>query len=84
MCGTCGCSDTTVIDIEQDILSTNNQFAQKNRDFFSDKEVLVINLMSSPGSGKTTLLSETMAALKDKMESAAIVGDQQTSLDAES
>lgn len=39
--------------------------------------------MSSPGSGKTTLLAKTIADLKDRLDIAVIVGDQQTDYDAE-
>ncbi|MBL7877285.1 MAG: hypothetical protein JNL53_16590, partial [Cyclobacteriaceae bacterium] len=44
------------IDLEQDILLKNNLLAERNRGYFLAKEILAINLVSSPGSGKTALL----------------------------
>lgn len=97
MCGTCGCDDAnhshehgehhhhdaTVITLEQDILSKNNLLAERNRGYFEAKNILALNLMSSPGSGKTTLLEETIRRLKDKLPVYVIEGDQQTSNDAD-
>lgn len=71
-----------IIQIEQDLLAKNNQFAAVNRNYFTQHQLTALNLMSSPGSGKTTLLSRTFEALKDKINIAIIVGDQQTDFDA--
>lgn len=71
-----------LIHIEQDILAKNNQFAQANKNYFAEKNILAMNMMSSPGSGKTTLLAKTISDLKDRMTLAVIVGDQQTDYDA--
>jgi len=78
-----GMSQTRMIQIEQDILGKNNEYAQKNRQLFASKGMLTLNLVSSPGSGKTTLLTETLTALKDELPMAVIEGDQETSNDAE-
>lgn len=72
-----------LIHIEQNILSKNNQFALNNKNYFVNKNVLALNIMSSPGSGKTTLLAKTIADLKNEIDIAVIVGDQQTNYDAE-
>lgn len=71
------------IDVEQDILYQNNLLAQRNRGYFDAKNILAINLVSSPGSGKTTLLEKTLLDLKNSMRSYVIEGDQQTSFDAD-
>lgn len=71
-----------LIKVEQDILGKNNLLASRNMGYFEAKNILVMNLMSSPGSGKTTLLEKTIAALKSKKEVAVIEGDQQTLNDA--
>ncbi len=71
------------IDIETDILSQNNLLAERNRGYFEAKNILSINLMSSPGSGKTSLLEQTVKDLKDKIQLYIIEGDQQTMNDAE-
>jgi len=40
------------ISIEQDILGANNRMAERNRGYFEAKNILSLNLVSSPGSGK--------------------------------
>lgn len=75
--------DHEVIQIEQDLLAKNNRFASANREYFLKKKIKALNFMSSPGSGKTTLLSRSIAALKEQIDIAVIVGDQQTDFDAE-
>jgi hydrogenase nickel incorporation protein HypB len=72
-----------MLQIEQDILSSNNQFAAQNRRQFVEHGLLALNLVSSPGSGKTTLLVETIKRLQAQASMAVIEGDQQTSRDAE-
>lgn len=72
-----------IIQVEQDLLAQNNQFAAANRDYFLKRNITALNLMSSPGSGKTTLLARTVTELKHQLTMAVIVGDQQTALDAE-
>ncbi len=72
-----------VIDVEQDILQENNLLAQRNRGFFEGRNILSINLVSSPGSGKTSLLERTLTDLKGELEFAVIEGDQQTANDAD-
>jgi len=78
-----GMSQTRMVQIEQDILGKNNEYAQENRQLFASKGMLTLNLVSSPGSGKTTLLTETLTALKGELPMAVIEGDQETSNDAE-
>jgi hydrogenase nickel incorporation protein HypB len=70
------------IAVETDILQRNNLLAQRNRGYFEARNILALNLVSSPGSGKTTLLEQTLKRLADKSVY-VIEGDQQTSLDAE-
>ncbi len=98
ICG-CGEDDTThdllshtheemhdhphLVQIEQDIFAKNNQFAKANRNYFLKRNILALNLMSSPGAGKTTLLVKTISDLKHRFNIATIEGDQQTRLDAE-
>lgn len=71
-----------LIEIETDILSKNDRYAQANRTFLAERGVLALNLVSSPGSGKTTLLCKTIEALGDQSLS-VIEGDQQTQNDAD-
>nr|BAL54719.1 Ni2+-binding GTPase [uncultured beta proteobacterium] len=76
-------SQTRMVQIEQDILTHNNHFAEANRRFFAERRILALNFVSSPGSGKTTLLVQTIELLKARYPLAVIEGDQQTSFDAE-
>jgi len=73
----------TIIDVEQDVLSQNNLLAQRNRGYFDAKNILALNLVSSPGSGKTSLLEKTLNDLKGQLEFTVIEGDQQTTNDAD-
>lgn len=72
-----------MIEVEQDVLYQNNLLAERNRGFLDAKNILAMNLVSSPGSGKTALLERTLTDLKADLEFAVIEGDQQTSNDAD-
>jgi hydrogenase nickel incorporation protein HypB len=72
-----------MVQIEQDILSLNNVYADANRRRFAAHGILSLNLVSSPGSGKTTLLTRTIESLRDRLAVSVIEGDQQTNNDAE-
>ncbi len=76
-------SQARMVQVEQDILGKNNEYAEANRRYFADQGILTLNLVSSPGSGKTTLLTHTLEALKDELPLAVIEGDQQTTHDAD-
>lgn len=56
--------------------------AARNRGYFEAKEILALNLVSSPGSGKTTILERTLSDLKGQKNFYVIEGDQQTLQDA--
>ncbi|MGK7873139.1 MAG: hydrogenase nickel incorporation protein HypB [Xenococcaceae cyanobacterium] len=71
------------VKITQSILSKNDRLAERNRGYFLAKELLVLNLVSSPGSGKTAFLERMIADLKDKLKSGVIVGDLETDNDAQ-
>jgi len=71
-----------VVEVNKNLLHDNDLMAQRNRGYFEAKNILAINLVSSPGSGKTTLLEKTIAALKSELSFYVIAGDQQTSNDA--
>ena len=71
-----------MVQIEQDILSKNNAYANENRQQLAERGIFALNLVSSPGSGKTTLLCKTITLLGTQ-PLAVIEGDQQTSQDAQ-
>ena len=78
-----GLSQSRMVQIEQDILGKNNEYANANRRYFAAKGVLALNLVSSPGSGKTTLLTRSINDLMTEVSLSVIEGDQQTANDAE-
>lgn len=78
-----GLSQSRMVEIEQNILSKNDGYADRNRAAFVEKGVFVLNLVSSPGSGKTTLLTATLNMMKSDHDLYVIEGDQQTANDAE-
>ena len=68
--------------LEEEILAKNNLLAMRNRGWFEEKNILALNLVSSPGSGKTTLLQKTITDLKQILPINVIEGDQETTNDA--
>lgn len=73
----------TLVDVEQDVLHQNSMLAERNRGYFDAKNILALNLVSSPGSGKTSLLERTLIDLRSELNFAVIEGDQQTTNDAD-
>ena len=78
-----GLSPTRMVQIEQDILGRNDAYAAANRQYFDERGIFALNLVSSPGSGKTALLIKSIEALKGRVTINVVEGDQQTSNDAE-
>ncbi len=74
---------TETLTLEQKILAENDLAAARNRGWFEGRQILALNLMSSPGAGKTTLLVRTISDLAGRRDIAVIEGDQETLLDAE-
>jgi len=72
----------TEITVERDILNRNNLIAERNRGYFDAKNILALNLVSSPGSGKTSLIEKTIKDLGKEVKFFIIEGDQQTMNDA--
>ena len=71
------------IKVVKNILDANNRIAEENRKLFDEKNIFVINLMSSPGAGKTSFLEKLIPLLKTKYKIAVIEGDIQDTYDAE-
>jgi len=76
-------NDVQTLKLEQDILAANDKLAKENREYFHQKGILALNLVSSPGSGKTSLLERSILHLRDSLDIFVIEGDQQTSNDAD-
>lgn len=68
--------------LEQDILAKNDRLAERNRGWFLGRNILALNLVSSPGAGKTTLLERTIRDLNGELRLHVIEGDQATDHDA--
>ena len=69
--------------LEERVLARNDLLAAENRRLLAERDVVAVNLMSSPGSGKTTLLERTVRELATHRSVAVVEGDQETLLDAE-
>lgn len=76
-------SHSRTLIVEKDILSQNNLMAERNRGFCEAKDIISLNLVSSPGSGKTSLLERTIKEIGNELKFYVIEGDQQTMNDAE-
>jgi hydrogenase nickel incorporation protein HypB len=70
------------IDVVRSVLAANEATAEDNRRRLDAAGVLAVNITSAAGSGKTSLLEQTVPALAP-LRSAVIVGDLQTTRDAE-
>lgn len=77
---------TQFIPIHQGILVKNDRIAEQNREFLRDRNILALNLLSSPGAGKTALIERMAKDLlhgANSLRMAVIVGDLATDNDAQ-
>lgn len=73
--------ETATVELEARILAKNDALAATNRAWFADRNILALNLVSSPGAGKTTLLERTIRDLRGELALFVIEGDQATAND---
>jgi hydrogenase nickel incorporation protein HypB len=73
---------TRTISVQQDVQSEARRRAAAQRDEFSRRGMLVVNLVSSPGAGKTSLLEATARYWNGARRIAVLVGDLATERDA--
>lgn len=73
----------TTVALEQAVLAKNDRLAERNRGWLEGRNILALNLLSSPGAGKTTLLERTIRDLGDSLPISVVEGDQETLFDAE-
>jgi hydrogenase nickel incorporation protein HypB len=71
------------VKVVKNILTGNDQVAEKNRRRLDDAGVFAVNVMASPGSGKTSLITQTIAALGPRLRIGVIEGDIAGSIDTE-
>ena len=76
-------SGTREIKVVRRVLDANDIMADQNRKLFAEKNLFVLNVMSSPGSGKTTTLEKTLEMIMPEIRTAVIVGDICTTNDAD-
>jgi len=67
----------------KNVLDRNQNKANEVRSLLQEKNVLMVNIISSPGAGKTSLLEKTLENLKDKFRIGIIEGDIATDRDAQ-
>ncbi len=73
----------TTVDLEARVLAKNDALAARNRAWFAGREILALNLVSSPGAGKTSLLERTIRDMKGSLPLYVVEGDQATSNDSD-
>src|SRR6266496_1637473 len=71
------------IQVEQAILSANDQVAAENRAALDATGVFAVNLMASPGAGKTSLILATTQRLPPAVRPGVIEGDLASRIDAD-
>jgi hydrogenase nickel incorporation protein HypB len=71
------------INVVTSVLKANDAVAQANRERLEAHGILVLNITSAPGSGKTALLEASIPRLAPELKTAVVVGDLQTTRDAE-
>ena len=76
-------AEGALIELETRVLAKNDALAEKNRAWFKGREILALNLVSSPGAGKTSLLERTIRNLSRELRLYVIEGDQATAYDGE-
>ena len=75
--------EATLVELQTRILAKNDSLAARNRAWFAGREILALNLVSSPGAGKTTLLERTIHDLRGQLTIGVLEGDQATTLDGD-
>lgn len=76
--GSITCDNATV-----HLLQANDFVAASIREKMAERNILLLNIVSSAGSGKTTLLQETIKRIGDKVNISILVGDLETERDAD-
>jgi hydrogenase nickel incorporation protein HypB len=72
-----------VLTVKQSVFANNVARANELRAELKQKNVYLINLMSSPGSGKTTMLVALINRIKDKLKVGVMEADIDATVDAE-
>ena len=71
------------INVVKSVLDASDTLARANRRRMDQAGLLCVNVLSAPGSGKTSLLQKSLPLLGEGVRAAVLVGDLQTTRDAE-
>ena len=71
-----------ILEIKASVFADNNQQANELRQELKDRNIFLLNLMSSPGAGKTTTLTRTIHALKEEFNIGVMEADIDSDVDA--
>ena len=71
-----------IFETKERVTADNDREADKVRSALTDRNVFLVNLMSSPGAGKTTTLVRTINALKDQYRIGVMEADVDSDVDA--
>ena len=74
---------TSIVELEAKLLAKNDAIAERNRAWFAGREIVALNMVSSPGAGKTALLERTIRDLRGKVPLYVVEGDQATARDGD-
>ncbi|HAS64107.1 MAG TPA: hydrogenase accessory protein HypB [Vibrio sp.] len=71
-----------ILEIKEGIFDNNNRQAEQLRRSLKQKQLFLLNLMSSPGAGKTTTLVSTLNQLKSDLAVGVMEADIDSDVDA--
>ena len=71
------------VKILKNILSANDQIAERNRQLLKSKLIFAVNIMASPGAGKTSVILETIKRIGGSVRIGVIEGDISSNIDAQ-
>ena len=75
--------EVRVIEVKRSIFENNDKDAERLRNELKEKNVFLLNLMSSPGAGKTTTLLALARALEGRIKMGVMEADIDAAVDAE-
>ena len=70
------------VSVNRQVMESGENVAKELAAMFAARQILVLNLISSPGAGKTSLLERTLTDLAPEFRMAVIEGDLKTDNDA--
>ncbi len=70
------------VNVNRPVMESGENVAKELAALFADRQILALNLISSPGAGKTSLLERTLTDLAPEFRMAVIEGDLKTDNDA--